>query len=78
MAFDRHTPSQETANENFYEFFFSHLPLIEHQIKEFKEKLFESLPIYFQQQATPHPHNRSSFSAASPQPPTVTNATRIG
>jgi len=34
-------------NENFYEFFSSHLPLIEYQFKELKEKILSHLPLYF-------------------------------
>ena len=35
------------CNEKFYEFFSSHLPLIEYQFKELKEKIVKHLPLYF-------------------------------
>jgi hypothetical protein len=60
------SPSFNLTNENFYEFFFSHLPIIEYQIKELKEKIIQNLPLYFS------PNNnglsssaRSSFSSSS-------------
>jgi hypothetical protein len=60
------TPLFNLTNENFYEFFFSHLPIIEYQIKELKEKIIQNLPLYFS------PNNnglsssaRSSFSSSS-------------
>lgn len=34
-------------NENFYEFLFSHLPLIEHQFKHLIEKIASNLPSHF-------------------------------
>ncbi len=48
-------PTTKT-NESFYEFFFSHLPIIECQIKELKHRLIANLPFFF------HPalaHNHS-------------------
>ena len=54
---------------NFYEFFFSHLPLIEYQIKELKEKVVKNLEFYFNpgnsNQISSVPPHRSSFSGAS-------------
>lgn len=50
-------------NENFYEFFFSHLPIIEYQIKELKEKLIDNLPHYFN--TLSHTLVRNSFSVSS-------------
>jgi hypothetical protein len=41
------SPTNSNWNENFYEFFSSHLPLIEYQFKELKEKIIVHLPLYF-------------------------------
>ncbi|CAF0796914.1 unnamed protein product, partial [Brachionus calyciflorus] len=50
-------------NENFYEFFFSHLPLIEHQFKELIiDKLNTNLPVYFSNKFT---HRVSITSSSS-------------
>jgi hypothetical protein len=35
------------SNEDFYEFFFSHLPIIEYQFKELRERIIKHLPLYF-------------------------------
>jgi hypothetical protein len=59
------------ANENFYEFFFSHLPIIEYQIKELKERLVANLPLFFHPTSSAH-NQRASLSAQ----PTSTSVTR--
>jgi hypothetical protein len=39
--------TQSSLNEDFYEFFFSHLPIIEYQFKELRERIMRQLPFYF-------------------------------
>ena len=63
-------PNNSTLNESlnlinnssiddFFEFFFSHLPIIEYQFKELREKSIELLPLYFSKPQISH-HNHSS------------------
>ena len=64
-----------SLNEDFYEFFFSHLPIIEYQFKEMREKIINYLPYYFsspkyqnhlhQHSYNHHQHRHSITSQAS-------------
>lgn len=56
-----------TCSDDFYEFLFSHLPLIEYQFKELKENLINHLPLYFSQRSSAH-RSSNSFLANSSSP----------
>ena len=55
----------KTSQENYQEFFFSHLPIIEYQFKEFKEKTINYLHLHFSysnisKHSSSHPANLKS------------------
>ena len=59
-----HTSVQHTS-ENFYEFFFSHLPIIEYQFKELREKIINYLPLHFNPAIVANSARNNSFSSTN-------------